>query len=139
MNPVTRSLLILTQAAWLLVVTPAQALEAKRVGEIEYVSGGVGEEERAALSAVRANYNLRLTMAQEGGAYLNEVALRLTPAAHGLGVVRMQAEGPLFFARLPAGEYLLTATHEGKEQSRKVSVNDHAPVDINLFWPAGPR
>ena len=135
MNMTVRLSLILAHTAMLWGVVPAQALETRQAGAIEYVSGGVGEEERAKLNEVRGRYNFHLTLAQAGGEYLNGVQVRLTPAKQGDKVIEARAEGPQFFARLPPGEYLLTATYEGKAQSQKVSIAPDASANLTLFWP----
>jgi len=135
MTMTLRISLVLATTAVLWGVMPAQALEAKRAGAIEYVSGGVGDEERAQLNEVRARYNFHLTMAQAGGEYLEGVQVRLTPARQGDKVIEARAEGPQFFAKLPPGDYLLTATYQGKVQSQKVSIASDASANLTLFWP----
>jgi hypothetical protein len=74
-------------------------------------------------------------MAQAGGEYLEGVQLRLTPARQGDKVIEARAEGPQFFAKLPPGDYLLTATYQGKVQSQKVSIANDASANLTLFWP----
>jgi hypothetical protein len=127
--------LVLAHTACLWGIMPAQAIEPKHSGAIEYVSGGVGEDERAQLNALRTQYNFHLTLAQAGGEYLNGVDIRLTPAKQGDPVIQMRSEGPQFFAKLPPGEYLLTATYQGKVQSQKVSIGSDSAANLTLFWP----
>lgn len=134
-NMTLRISLVLAHTACLWGIVPAQALEPRQSGAIEYVSGGVGDDERAQLNAIRTKYNFHLTLAQAGGEYLNGVDIRLTPARQGEQVIQMRSEGPQFFARLPAGEYLLTATYQGKVQSQKVTIGTDSAANLTLFWP----
>ena len=51
----------------------APALRPQRQGDINFISGGASADDRAALQAVAAKYNMRLMFAmQPGGAYLAE-------------------------------------------------------------------
>ena len=60
----------LTSTAALSAPTPRQQ------NGITYINGGVGQEEQAAMQALRADYNLQLTFAtKQSGAYRSDVQL----------------------------------------------------------------
>jgi len=99
---------------------------------IAYVNGGVGQEEQAAMRAERANYNLLLTFATKSGAYRSDVRLDVADAK-GATVLGVANTGPMFFAKLPAGTYRISATAEGKTFKRSVKVGA-APQEVTLHW-----
>lgn len=89
---------------------------------VSHTSGGVGEDERVLLAASAHLFNLRLVFAElDSGAYLYGVAVRID-TEQGERLLEAESEGPWFFARLPAGRYRLTVTHEGMRQSRRIDV-----------------
>ncbi|MEI2781121.1 MAG: carboxypeptidase regulatory-like domain-containing protein [Candidatus Competibacter sp.] len=72
---------------------------------IRYVSGGVGEGERAELDALSNQFNLRLLFAMQGsGEYLSAVRVTILDARGGT-VLTAESKGPWFFAQLAPGEY----------------------------------
>jgi opacity protein-like surface antigen len=117
-------------------LTPAAVLAAptpKQQNGITYVNGGVGEEEQAAMKAQRADYNLLLTFAtKQSGAYRSDVQLDIMDSK-GASLVTAANAGPMFFARLPAGTYRISAAAEGKTFKRTVKVGS-APKEIVLHW-----
>ena len=72
-------LLTLTTATVGLSMAPAFAswtdsfIQPQMSGNIKYVTGGVGLEERAAMAKMENNYNLRLIFATRSGLYLANV------------------------------------------------------------------
>jgi hypothetical protein len=106
-------------------------------GDVVVRSGGVGVEERAALEAERARYNLRLAFAESDGVYVADVHVRLT-GNDGRVVYEGDSEGPFLFARLPAGRYRLEAEYGGMTQVRTLDVGAaQAQPLVHLHWPAG--
>lgn len=89
---------------------------------IEYVSGGVGADQREDMAAVRQLYNLHLTFARpKSGAYLAGVNVVIRNSKKET-LLEEVADGPMLFARLPAGTYQVMAAFEGKQQTKAVSV-----------------
>jgi hypothetical protein len=106
-------------------------------GEVIVRTGGVGVEERAALEAERARYNLRLAFAESDGVYVAEVHVRLT-RHDGRMVYEGDSEGPFLFAHLPPGRYRLEAEYGGMTQVRTLNVGTaQAQPLVYLHWPAG--
>lgn len=112
------SLLLALSAAPVLAASP----EARQAGSVPYVSGGVGFEERDALSASARQYNLKLIFAaREYGSYMSDVRVHIQ-GARGADVLEAVAEGPWFFAKLPPGTYQVTASAGEQRQTRRVTV-----------------
>ena len=108
------------------------ALQAQQQGNITFVSGGAGTEDRDALRQVESQYNLRLLFAARNGDYLANVAVTLSDA-RGNAVLDTIAEGPIFYARVPAGRYRLTVSNQGQSQSRDISIGNGA-VRQDFYW-----
>ena len=99
----------------------APALEVKKSGDIQYVTGGVGDEEQQALKATAPkDFNLEVTVAVGAGNYLSDVDLALVKS--GTEVLRTKTDGPVFLAKVPPGRYEVRATANGKTQSKSVDV-----------------
>lgn len=114
----------------------AAALDVRREGEVQWVSGGVGAEERAEMLLALPDHNLKLlTAAQGSGAFLAGVRV-VVRAAGGWTVLEDSLEGPWLFARLPPGRYDLVATWEGQSQARSFTVPATGRRELFLYWVA---
>lgn len=99
----------------------APALEVKHAGNIQYVTGGVGDEEQKALQATATkDFNLEVTVAVTEGNYRSGVDLALLTG--GSEVLRTTTDGPMFLAKVPPGRYEVRATADGKTQTKTVDV-----------------
>jgi hypothetical protein len=54
-------------------------------------------------------------------------------------LLQATAEGPFFFARLPAGRYRVTAGTVSDEITRTVSVGSRSSADVSFYWNEAPR
>ena len=109
------------------------ALQPQQQGNIIFVSGGAGEDDRDALKQVEGQYNLRLLFAARNGDYLANVAVTLADA-HGKVVLDTIADGPIFYARVPAGRYRVTVSNEGQSQSRDIDLSRSGAVRQDFYW-----
>lgn len=99
---------------------------------IPYESRGIGEADPVAEMA--ANYNLHMVFATRGsGEYLADVKVRIDDAKGKL-ILDANSPGPIFFARLPAGTYRVTASLGNKSQRKSVSVQDGRLRDLYFYW-----
>jgi len=103
----------------------------------EFISGGIGVAEQAELAAREKEFNLKLVFALNEGNYLADVGV-VVADARGRKVIEDVAAGPLFLARLPAGSYTVTATHEGRTVTRKIGVAAAGLHTEYLRWPSDP-
>lgn len=104
------------------------------VGNVSYVSGGIGEESRERLKAFASAFNLKLLLARKSGEYLGDVGVVIADAT-GAKILTVTAEGPIFMANLPAGTYEVAATTEGQTQKQRVSVVKGKLGTMHFRWP----
>jgi len=105
----------------------------KEQNGVTYINGGVGQEEQSAMRALRSDYNLLLTFAtKQSGAYRSDVQLDIMDAK-GTTLVSAANTGPMFYAKLPAGTYRISAAAEGKVFKRSVKIGT-APKEMTLHW-----
>jgi hypothetical protein len=113
---------------------------AQTVGADRFVSGGIGEEERAELRTRARDYDLWLvTAAKHSGAYLANVQARVIDQA-GRTVVETTLAGQWLLAKLEPGTYRVEATAEnGQTLSETVRVGGDGPRRLVLRFdiPAG--
>lgn len=100
--------------------------------EPEYISGGVGAEQREEMKAQRGEYNLLLTFADRDGEMLAGVALTVRDR-QGRTVLELPEAGPMVYAKLPPGSYRIVATAGGKQQVRAANVG-RGPREVAFHW-----
>ena len=112
----------------------ASILQPVTQGDITYVSGGFGMDERQELNSVARDYNLKLVFAEKGsGAYVADVSLAIADAK-GHTVLNAVAEGPWFLAKLAPGRYKVTAEAMGQIHSMQVRVGQGRLSTRHLYW-----
>ena len=97
---------------------------------IPYVTGGVGDDERAAMDGLSAHYNLKLEFARKDRALLGDVRVALT----GPATVDVVSEGPVLMLRLPPGDYAVTAVAGGVAKTTTVGIGQTGMRSATLFW-----
>jgi hypothetical protein len=118
-------------AAWM--ESSNDYLHVQRFENISYVSGGVGLEERGRLKSTAADDNLALSFALKDGHYLGGAEVSIKDNK-GNEVLEAASEGPLFFAKLPTGHYVVEATAMGKTITRAVNVSANGQRHIFFAW-----
>ena len=113
--------------------SPATPLMVKDYEGIPYVSGGIGLDEREALSAIASEYNLKIVFALKEGNYLADASV-LIKNAQGRTVLDAVSDGPWFYARLPAGQYAVTATMMEKANTEKVQIKPAGQSVLHFYW-----
>lgn len=106
-------------------------------GSISHISGGIGEGEQQQLLARQHDYNLKLVFTLNEGNYIADVNVAVKDKA-GKTVLEDVSGGPFFLARLPAGQYSVVATYDGKAVTRKVSVGGGLHTE-QFRWAANPQ
>jgi hypothetical protein len=112
---------------------PATPLMVKDYEGIPYVSGGIGLDEREALSATASEYNLKIVFALKEGNYLADASV-LIKNAQGRTVLDAVSDGPWFYARLPAGQYAVTATMMEKANTETVQIKPAGQSVLHFYW-----
>jgi hypothetical protein len=131
--------------AWVLALSAlatnavgAQPPTATATGQVAVAAGGVGEAEELALLAVERQFSLKLVFSLIEGNYLADVDVGVTDV-RGKTLIERRGEGPFVLARLPAGEYSVTATHAGQTISRKLKVIGGRLRTEYFRWRADPE
>jgi hypothetical protein len=92
----------------------------QRAGDVEYLNGGAGEEERAAMNAQRAAFPLRIVFSEPGGAYV--VADHVDISRGNARLLGIDKAGPLLMLRLAPGDYAIDTSYLGRTARRQVRV-----------------
>ena len=98
----------------------AAAPAVQRAGGVEYLNGGAGEEERAAMNAQRGAFPLRIVFSEPGGAYV--VADHVDVSRGNAKVLGVDKAGPLLMLKLAPGEYAIVTSYLGRTARRQVRV-----------------
>ncbi|WP_432720127.1 carboxypeptidase-like regulatory domain-containing protein [Jeongeupia wiesaeckerbachi] len=118
-----------------LLAAPAwtELLPVQTHGNVSYVSGGVGDEEMTALKSMQKSYNLHLLFVDRDGHYLSgtQVAVK---NARGETVLDARSNGPYFYANLPTGRYSVSASNDGRTQTRLLQVGTKGGKQTTFRW-----
>jgi hypothetical protein len=117
---------------------PERLLRIQNDQSIRYVSGGVGEGERAELNALSSQFNLRLLFARQGsGEYLSAVRVNIRDARNGM-ILSTESKGPWFFAQLAPGDYIVEASapDQAQQQAQRQTahVDDAHQSRLDFYW-----
>jgi hypothetical protein len=113
--------------------SPGDSLQIQTAQGIRYVSGGVGEDERAELEALSGQFNLRLLFAMQGsGDYLADVRVRILDPS-GAVVLSAESKGPWFFAQLPPDTYTVEVSALGQSQRQTARIGPRQ-FRLNFYW-----
>lgn len=134
-------LLVLFFSSAITVAQPALAQDAmlaeglpqpQREGEITYITGGIGEEERSAVEAFRPEYNLHLMSATRDGHFEGDTHITLLDAS-GKELLNVPA-GPLFYAKLAPGRYIVKGASGEKTKEQAITIRAGKPVRVHFSW-----
>ena len=103
------------------------------VGGVSYVSGGVGTESIDRLNSLAGGFNLKLVFAGKSGAYLTDVRVAIADTK-GRTLVDTTSQGPWLLAKLPAGDYRIVATFDGKAVRQQISVGTEKIRTLDFRW-----
>ena len=123
--------------AWAQVATALPPVQ--QAGGVEYLSGGIGKDESAAIENATRQWPLTLEFAVKDRQHADfvagvEVVVR---DAKGHTALRATTDGPFLLARLTPGSYAVDATLDGKALHQRVLVKRGAPAKVVFVWPAG--
>ena len=120
----------------LLLGVTAQAivnLEVEQENGIRYVTGGISNDEQQAIAEIDDEYSLKLTLAREDGAYLNNVQVAIYNGA-GEPLISTVTNGPIMLVALSPGDYQVMASVEGIEKQETVTIGDGETKEVVLYW-----
>jgi len=108
-------------------------MDCQQQGNITYISGGVGSDERDALKAASHQFNLKLVFVRNDGAFLSKIPVRIEDAG-GRQVLATTTTGPWLFARLPAGSYKAYVDGPGADYTRHFTVGSRHQTRLDFRW-----
>ena len=113
---------------------PGERLPIQDYRGIRYVSGGVGEGERAEINALSDRFNLRLLFAMQGsGSYVADVQVSVRDS-RGESVLVATSNGPWFLAELPPGTYTVVAEVLDQVRRQTARIGGPRQTRLNFYW-----
>ena len=105
-------------------------------GQIEFLTGGIGQDESQAILQEGKKWPLMLELAKGGtsrAVYISDVQVIIKDAS-GIIVLETITNGPYLLAKLPPGKYTLDATYKGDTLHRNIILQKEHKK-ISLLWP----
>ncbi len=105
-------------------------------GMVKYRTGGVGQSEVAAMQQAEPQSPLALEFVEHAkprNEFLANVEVTIKELRGGTAL-RTYSDGPFLLAKLPDGKYTVTATDEGKSQTREVTIAAGKPERLVFAW-----
>ena len=100
--------------------------------DVNYVTGGIGDDERSSIEASKADYNLHVMSASVNGAFVGDA--RVVISSGGKELLNV-VSGPLLYAKLPAGKYTLVATHGTQTKQQDFTIGGKtSSANVHLGW-----
>ena len=141
MKPLTRKaasavILAALMAGGTLAQAGALLPPVRHSGPVEYLSGGIGADESAAIQTASKQWPLTLEFAikdRQRADFAADVKVRIRDA-RGNEVLQATSEGPFLLARLAPGSYAVEATLAGQAQHRQVNVKAGQSSRQMFLW-----
>jgi Carboxypeptidase regulatory-like domain len=105
-------------------------------GKVTFMSGGIGSDEAAAMRKEEAKYPLSLEFVghgRAGGEHLAGVNVTIEDTKGGTDLTTVSS-GPYLLVKLPAGDYKVTADHDGRTKTRNVVIAANKPERVVFEW-----
>jgi hypothetical protein len=111
----------------------------QRSGQVEYLSGGIGEAQSKTMEIAAPHWPLTLEFAVKDKPRADFAANVdvIVRDVHGHTALRTESVGPFLLARLAPGRYAVDATFAGKTLHENVTVARNTPTTAVFVWPAG--
>lgn len=103
---------------------------------IEYLSSGIGDDEKA--EEISDKYNLKMIFATQGsGEYLADIGIAIEKI-NGTRILETISPGPHFYVALPPGKYRITAEFKEKAMTRTIAIRNRKRQVSYFHWPEQP-
>ncbi len=99
---------------------------------VHYVTGGIGDEERDSIEAVKSEYNLHVLSSNRAGEFNGDTHVTIR-SSKGEQILSIDA-GPLLYVNLPAGTYTVEAASGQEDKTQKVTVGRSKSAAVDFRW-----
>jgi hypothetical protein len=108
----------------------------KTQGEIQYLTGGLGEAEYVSMRQAQCKFPLALEFVRKAAQHDGHIADVDVSVIDGEGrdVLAVRSDGPYLLAKLPDGEYTVRATYFGHTLEQTVRVAAGASARAVFVW-----
>jgi hypothetical protein len=135
MKQIILSFILVASVFTLSALADVSAVKQQMQGDIGYVSGGVGIDEKNAMEALRRDYNLHLIFAEGKGTYVSHVKVNIIDS-DGHIILDTLADGPMLYVALKPGRYKVSAEVDGQVLERKATIGKTKAAALNFLWPS---
>lgn len=111
-------------------------------GVVSFRSGGIGTDQQDAMKLAAASYPLELQFVERGqtlglpqGLYASDVSVTIRDG-RGRIVFEATSAGPFMLARLPDGDYTISANNDGRVTKKRVRVEQTKHQKVVFEWNA---
>lgn len=109
--------------------------EPQTLNGITYLSGGIGQDEAAAMKAEAKRYPLSIILSEgKHDAYVANAKVTIADAG-GKMLLDAVSVGPIMLVKLPAGHYRISAMVAGKTLQREAQVKAKGDEQVLFHWP----
>lgn len=106
-------------------------------GNVRFMTGGIGLEEREQFIAAANEFPVKLSFANRTGAFLSNVDVTITDSA-GQTVLGLRTQGPILLVDLKPGNYKVQARDNGEVINRNITVSS-SPRSYTMHFPTGKQ
>jgi hypothetical protein len=107
--------------------------QVQQQGGVEFVSGGVGQDESKALQAAQSQWPLSLRFTGRNAEFLADVRVQIVDS-HGANVLDTTSRGPYMLVRVRPGRYTVHASHNGVDKTSAVTVGSNGSARASFVW-----
>ena len=114
----------------------AQLPKVQTQGNITYISGGIGEDEAAAMKAESKSWPLSIEFSEHlvnQDLWVAQVYLRILDSK-GKTLFDTTVDGPIFLGKLPPGNYELLATYQEVTKRRVIEIKQGQHIKESFNW-----
>lgn len=104
--------------------------------DVKYVTGGVGDDERAEIEAAKSEYNVYILNAKKSGEYVEDTRTVISRKnGKTLEPVLDVLAGPLLYVELAPGSYVVEAIRYNITKKKDIVLNAKTKTrDVGFYW-----
>ncbi len=113
---------------------PSLPLDVYTSNGINFINGGIGDEEMDQLKSKEHEFNLHVMLSASKGEYISDVTLRILDSKD-TPLVAISDAGPYFYASMKAGSYTLETTAlSGEKKRSKFTIPEKGVVKQHVVY-----